>query len=166
MDILEKPNYQGAKDKAAEVLEKFNIPGTIVPVEEIAQREGLSIQYFSSDTDMSRKVSGFFDPKTNTIYINTDDPPARQSFTIAHELGHFELKHPPDKYGVLPRFASPIDKDPIEQEANCFAANLLVPQDRLLKTMERYNLTKQDTSLLADLFGVSLEVIRYRLRWI
>lgn len=165
MPPLIKPNYKEAKNKAAEVLEKFNISGTIVPVEEIAQREGISIKYFFSDTEMSRKVSGFFDPKTKTIYINSDDPPTRQSFTIAHELGHFELGHQPDKYGVLPRFASPIDKDPIEQEANCFAANLLVPEDKLSETMDHYNLTKQDTSLLADLFGVSLEVIKYRLKW-
>mgnify|MGYP001567997187 CR=1 FL=1 len=165
MPTLEHPNYKRAEEKAAQVLAKFDIAEPVIPVQEIAQREGLTIVYFPPNTETSKKVSGFFDPKTKTIYVNSDDPPARQSFTIAHELGHFELDHSPDKYNVLPRFASPIDKDPTEQEANCFAANLLVPNDMLQKIINRYNLTKQDTTLLADLFGVSTDVIKYRLKW-
>ena len=75
------------------------------------------------------------------------------------------MKHEPDKFDVLYLFATPIDKDPVEQEANCFAANLLVPDDMLKRTMEKYDLTKNDFSVLANLFGVSAEVMKYRLRW-
>ena len=36
-------------------------------------------------------VSGFFDSKTNTIYVNVDNSIARRTYTVAHELGHYFL---------------------------------------------------------------------------
>ncbi len=165
---MEEVNYQKVKEIATNLLDSFDIAEPIVPVAEIAQRKGLELKYFKPDSDENlKKVSGFFNEKTKTIYINSEDPPRRQSFTIAHELGHYILQHQPNQVGVLYRYATPIDKeDPLEQEANYFAANLLVPEDMLTKVMKKYNLTENDGSLLADIFGVSLDVIKYRLPWI
>lgn len=164
-DKFQPADYRKAKFEAQRLLGKFDVCDPIVPVFEIAKREGLQIVYFTPE-DKLNDVSGFFDPKTNTIYINKSDSPQRQHFTIAHELGHFILKHESNKYGVLPRFATPIDKNPIEQEANCFAANLLVPEEMLKQTMEIYHLSKDDVESLSRLFGVSYDVIKYRLRWL
>ncbi|MCB9811006.1 MAG: ImmA/IrrE family metallo-endopeptidase [Candidatus Nomurabacteria bacterium] len=162
-----KPDYKKAEQVAANLLENFNIEEPIVPVEEIAQREGVTIKYFKPNHDDNlNKVSGFYDPNTKTIYVNFDDSPSRRMFTIAHELGHMELKHKPSEFDVLYRFATPIDKDPLEQEANCFAANLLVPEKMLTHTMEKYDLNESDYQILAKMFGVSNEVMKYRLRWI
>ncbi len=164
---MNTPDYKKATDTALMLLKSFEIRGPVIPVDEIAQREGIAIQYFRPDHDKKlEKVSGFFDPDSKTIYVNSADTPTRQLFTIAHELGHFELQHNPSQFDVLYRFATPIDKEPVEQEANCFAANLLVPEEMLAKIMKKYNLTANDFQTLADLFGVSAEVMKYRLRWI
>ena len=52
-----------------------------------------------------------------------------------------------------------LNQDPKEKEANCFAANLLVPAE-LLEKYKDYNI---DT--IAKIFGVSQEVIGYRLQF-
>jgi Zn-dependent peptidase ImmA (M78 family) len=164
--MIQTANYTKAEEKAKELLEEYVITEPVVRADEIAQRKGLAIKYFRPDDNEGLKnASGFFDPNTRTIFVNYEDPPTRQLFTIAHELGHFELGHNPKEYGVLYRFATPIDKDPKEQEANAFAANLLVPEKMLDETMKKYSFTNLDVIPLARLFGVSSEVMRYRLRW-
>ena len=59
-----------------------------------------------------------------------------------------------------------IDKEPKEQEANCFAANLLVPKKMLEIIMKDYDLSKNDIPALSKFFGVSDDVIKYRLKWL
>lgn len=162
------PNYQKAKSEALKLLNEFEINDPIIPVEEIAQRRGVSLKYFKPNDDKGlglEKISGFFDPASKTIYVNSADPPTRQLFTIAHELGHSELGHRPEEFDVLYHFATPIDKNPTEQEVNSFAANLLVPKKMLQKVMTEYRLTPNDFIALAGIFGVSPEVMKYRLQW-
>ena len=96
-------------------------------------------------------------------YHSGADSPNRQAFTIAHEIGHFVLHRPllenkPD-LGVLFRQPIGAESDPIEKEANCFAANMLVPKHRL-NPWDRW----QKESVVAQLFGVSEEVVRYRFK--
>jgi len=51
-------------------------------------------------------------------------------------------------------------KTPIEQEANCFATNLLVPASFLQQYLDDFpDITNQQ---LSKAFGVSAEVIHYR----
>lgn len=57
------------------------------------------------------------------IFYNSACSIGRQRFTIAHELGHLMLGHRGD---LLNREPSPRD-NPIEREANIFAARLLAP---------------------------------------
>lgn len=161
------PNYEKAREAATELLNKFSIVEPIIPVDEIAQREGINIKYFRpGDSEDFKKVSGFYDKTSKTIYVNAEDTPTRQLFTIAHELGHVKLEHKPEQFDVLYRFATTIDKNPIEQEANSFAANLLVPESMLKEARDKYKLTANASNSLAGLFGVSQEVMKYRLRWI
>jgi hypothetical protein len=55
------------------------------------------------------------------IYNSSPDiPKTRQRFTIAHELGHYVLKHH-------------AQTDTEEREADCFARNLLAPRRLALK---------------------------------
>lgn len=57
------------------------------------------------------------------IFYNQSRPVGRQRFTVAHELGHLVLGH---KGPLINR--EPSSKDnPVEREANVFAANLLAP---------------------------------------
>lgn len=153
-----------AQQLAEATLIKHGVSSPIVNVFNIAQSEGLTLKEFSPEDGELANVAGFFDPASKTIFINKDDATNRQTFTVAHELGHYLLGHDATTYGVLPRWQNPgIEKKPEEKEADCFAANLLVPEDMIKKTMREYGLTDSDEEILAKIFGVSKEVIHYRL---
>jgi len=159
-------DYTKAKSAAQDILNKYKVDEPIVPVFDIAKKEGLSIELFRP-TEKLKNVAGFFDPKSKTIYVNDDDPPNRKTFTIAHELAHHILNHKDEEIGILPRWPEIQNqvKSPIEQEANCFAAELLVPKEMLNVTKQKYNLTDKDIDLLSRIFGVSKEVMTYRLKY-
>ncbi|MBU0625547.1 ImmA/IrrE family metallo-endopeptidase [Patescibacteria group bacterium] len=170
---MKKPDYKKAEKTASNLLKNHGIEAPFVNVITIAEREGLKLQWFNPDSLTNqyprvpafkelREVAGFFDPETNTIHINENDPPNRQTFTIAHELGHYVLGH--SDYGVLPRWQKLGEKkEPVEKEADAFAASLLVPIPMLKSTMSEYSLSKKDVGILARLFAVSEEMMRYRL---
>lgn len=156
-------DFEMAKKFASDLLEKNGfIEPPISPIE-LAASEGINVVYADMPSKFSG-VAGFIDMKNHIIFVNKGDPRNRQSFTIAHELGHF-LMHKslinenPDIYTVLYRSKELNDEgDPLEKEANCFAANLLVPLN-LLKTYKNL-----PVSTLSILFQVSQQVISYRLR--
>lgn len=133
-----------------------------VPVEEIAEQNG--VQVVLADFEDNRdEVSGVCDFEQKKILVNFADLPARRRFTIAHELGHWMLHRGiyqanPDKYRFLPRFRWTDDAGPLEQEANRFAAHLLVP-DRLLVPVAQV----ATASTLADIFGVSRTMMEIRM---
>jgi Zn-dependent peptidase ImmA (M78 family) len=130
----------------------------------IADNNGLEIIEKHFPPDQS-DIAGFVTMQNGTgkLYVNLQDGPNRRRFTVAHELGHWrlhkdELLTNPNR-AILFRIAiGQLNKDPVEKDANIYAANLLVPLDMLEKY--RDGKTKEQ---LADLFGVSTEVIGYRL---
>jgi hypothetical protein len=78
-----------------------------------------------------------YDLLINTPIAKAD--PIRARFTLAHELGHFRLPDHSDALtkNKVPRYRFPIPMSAsqaevlAEVEADCFAANLLVPEDSL-----------------------------------
>jgi len=162
---IDKPNYELAENKAVELLKKNKIEEPVVPIFDIANAEGIKLKFVKMPEKL-QNVAGFFDPESKTIFINETDAPNRQTFTIAHELGHYILEHKPNEYGVLLRIPNLIEINSKEKEANCFAANLLVPSEMLKEKIKRYNNIKPDAILLAEIFGVSEEVMRHRLSWV
>lgn len=156
-------DYQGVKLKAEQVLQENFITNPPIDVYEIAKNEGLEIEV-KDFGDKFNNISGYIKLEIRTIFVNSRDPENRRKFTIAHELGHWilhrdKLKSEPEKYAVLYRIplGRPQD-DPVEQEANYFAANLLVPEEML--TVRRDEKTEEE---LAAEFKVSRDVIGYRL---
>lgn len=124
----------------------------------IVENEGFQIQEVRfKDPD----ISGAYDKDKKIIYVSIEDQKARQAFTIAHELGHHFLEHQ-RKQDLFYRHYYRIDiEDGVaEQEANLFAASLLIPKPLLLKHW-RY---EKDTEILASLFGVSERAMFWRLR--
>lgn len=100
------------------------------------------------------------DPK---IFINKDLPPEGKTFTLAHELGHYFLHPNEDKLRIDHFDYSQQTKESLEEsEANYFAASLLVPKEKLLKTLSLTN----DIGVVASYFGVSKPVIETRIQWI
>ena len=92
-------------------------------------------------------------------FYNHDEAPVRQRFTQAHELGHVMLKHV-DEHTVQMRDDRFDNSNPIETEANAFAAELLMPR-RWLPQL----LSEADTiESLAATLGVSITALHYRLR--
>lgn len=150
--------------KTLELLDKHQIDSPVVNVFQIAESEGVKLNFVKMP-DTYENVSGFFDFDTKTIFINNYDQPKRQIFTVAHELGHFILNHEKDKYGLLFRMQKINgENSDVEKEANFFAAHLLVPYKMLKNIMNQYNLNEKDDEILASLFGVSKEMMGYRLK--
>lgn len=130
-----------------------------VNVYELARAEGFDV--LSGDFK-DKTTAGMYDRGSKRIYISKSDPYQRKAFTIAHELGHYELHRDMD----TERFYRKQVEDPSspsdiqEQEANWFAASLLMPRDLL------YNMYVQlrgDEKSLAIMLGVSRQALNYRL---
>lgn len=157
------PDFEKAKQEAKKLIEASYITSPPVDVVEIAQSLGIDIQYINFGKKYNH-VAGYIDiaDEEKVIYVNKHNTPNRQTFTIAHELGHLvlhtkELKKEPD-ISVLLRV--PIGNNEInflEKEANCFAANLLVPKEFLDNYEEN-----TDTETLSNIFRVSKDVIGFR----
>lgn len=156
-------DFRKAECEAAGILKKYNITEPFVDLHKITRGEGLHIAIVQLKPEWENNISGFYDDGTKTIYVNRNISAARTRFTIAHELGHY-LMHKDyiksEKYKVLMRRNdwSINDKPDVEKEADAFAANLLVP----LEILEKYR-DKATVPQLKDLFGISEEMLGYRL---
>lgn len=103
-------------------------------------------------------------PKERKIQIRYDNlPPSRKFFSIAHEIGHWML-HSHDK--PRPRYENYTQLDPQriaeEQEANAFAAELLMPYDEVIRCIF-YGYSIQN---LAEYFNVSYEFAFHRYNFV
>jgi Zn-dependent peptidase ImmA (M78 family) len=160
-----------------ELLDEHGIKEPPVDVEKISESYGLSV--VRKDVE---SISGFIirsDGKA-VIGVNSNNAPARQRFTIAHELGHY-LIHPPSTddvhvdSGFEVRFRDELSSqgtDKSEQEANFFAAELLMPQKFLeadLRNAGKIDLVNGEFLVegflenLAQRYNVSSQSLLFRL---
>jgi len=143
-----------------------------VDVEQIARSEGITVVRSAAEWS----ESGFLlrDGKSVVIGINSRNARKRQRFTIAHELGHWQL------HGGRPLIVDQsimINKrddvssqatDAEEMDANRFAANLLMPRPFILDAI-RYEMKAgvgsrdELVAALARDFDVSADAMGYRL---
>ena len=156
-------NYIDAEWKAKKVLDDNCLLEPPIIAKDLAEKYGLEVRFVRFEQKY-RNVAGFIQSKDGlaTIYINAEDAPVRQNFTIAHELGHYLLGHV-GKPGYEVLLRTPInkeDKTAMEQEADCFAANLLVPENMLKDYLRKYRFISNIE--LSKLFGVSEDVIGFR----
>ena len=82
------------------------------------------------------------------ILLNKQDSIERQAFTVAHELGHFML-HCQDDRNFYERYHGGAEQTEsekmIEDQADFFAANLLLPQNLIKAYIAQYSfLTKTE----------------------
>ncbi len=166
-----KANKDKARREAQALLERHAIKGVPVPVERIARVLGIRLEYAPLDDELSG-LAHIRDDVT-IIGVNALHAPNRQRFTLAHELGHVRLHHRQLRRAVhvdrgsLRRDAlAAKGADPIEIEANAFAAELLMPRHFLISALERRPIDLEDdksVSSLAKSFRVSDAAMRYRL---
>lgn len=163
MEKLIKNTYKNIIEKVNNLLETNCLREPPIIARGIAMNCGLKVIFvdFNSLSNF-QNVSGFIDSRTNTMYVNANESPKRQNFTIAHELGHFILDHMQStEYEMLYRNSNCNQSNSqLEKEANFFAANLLVPEIYLKKAIKDYPYVND--SELSNIFGVSKDVIRNR----
>lgn len=148
-----------------------------VPVERMARLRSAEIRYVSFEGDMSgllaREGDGYL------IGVNALHSKTRQRFTIAHELGHLELGHL-QQYGaqeilvdrhfkvMFRDVKSSQASDPVEIDANAYAAELLMPTSMLIaeRELRSAGIDYEDDALvhaLALRYKVSRQAMTFRL---
>ncbi len=160
LDIVKKPDYQRVMKTVRGIHAEFDIKEPPVNPVTISRDKGVNVYFveFSKEAD---NISGFYDFDENAIYVNRNEFPLRQTFTVAHELGHALLHREwaaTDAYRILLRDAEYDGDDIYEKEANAFAAHLLVPRF-MLDVYWRNNSLES----LSQLFAVSVPMIKNRL---
>jgi len=149
---------QRIEQKANEILRKYHIRKPPVPVKDIIVKMGLNVRSY----DLSDDVSGILviENDKGSIGFNPKNSKTRQRFTLAHELGHFLFHHQSKSNYTAHEIKQ-------EQDANMFAAALLMPKEFLQAELARkdYNdLAEADfISALAKVFDVSIQAMTYRI---
>lgn len=149
-----------AKEAAERVL-RANWDGRL-PVDPVRIAEQLGLQVFVAKLDGN--TSGKIVKEEHgaaRIYLDRDEHGARQNFTCAHELGHWQERLDRgdhefsfvDKRGEGPMNAS-------EWYAEHFAGNLLMPAREFI---DRFDAGYSDGKL-ANCFAVSVPAVRSRMR--
>jgi Zn-dependent peptidase ImmA (M78 family) len=145
-----------------------------VDVERVARHLGLKIAY----AELGEDVSGLLISKgdASVIAVQVNDVTNRKRFTIAHEIGHFHLRHQFEPgehvhvdrgHAITPRNSrSSTGEDLKEIEANQFAASLLMPSklvEAQIKALRTTSLRDYHVTLLANTFQVSEQAMTIRL---
>jgi Zn-dependent peptidase ImmA (M78 family) len=90
----------------------------------IERRAGAHVLVLALGADVA---GAFIDrPGLPLLFVNGRDAPARQRFTLAHELGHLRMHH--GSIVDRPEAVGGYGHDPVEVSANAFAAELLMPK--------------------------------------
>lgn len=156
------------KQKATSLISELDLVSPPVDVRSIAESLLLKIV----EVHLGNGSDGALIPERREIEVNVDKPHVRQRFTIAHEIGHWVLRHRDRMYeideaptGIYDnRDDSEVDleeksRPPTEREANRFAAELLMPAEWMKKSWRELN----DPDKLAELYDVSREAMWNRI---
>lgn len=120
---MDYKNYINSRNLAWEIILQEEIKELPVKISALCRQMGIKLKYYipmDNNGGKAELING-----TAVIFVNENDEPERQRFTIAHELGHILLGHV-GKYQLVNREPS-ADDNPIEQAANVFAVRLLAP---------------------------------------
>jgi hypothetical protein len=121
-----------------------------------------------------QKLSGLLLSGPGEIWVNADEAaqwPQRRRFTIAHELGHYEL-HCDDDRSLFCRSSSVVEdeadrptSEPREDEANVFAAALMMPAHLVREHYARLRKQPEKDCFIemCQLFGASTKAMGRRL---
>lgn len=162
-----------AERNAARLLQEIGMTDERIPVEHIAKQLGVEVIHDES----LDKIAGMLIRRggRTVIAVNGNDPAQRRRFTIAHELGHLRL-HPgrelflDHSFRVNFRDENSSTATRLEEiQANAFAAELLMPSERVMRAFldESANATDINPdeliARLAERFDVSRLAMGFRL---
>ena len=160
-DALDNGIYKSIDDiiRLAEKEGYYN--GKKLQVVKLAKYFGLNVVEKNFEQNISGKlVIGKGPESPSVIYVNSNHSENRKRFTIAHELGHF-INHRKDGAEFEDTvFFRKGDIFGIEYSANKFAADILMPESEVRKSVIE---GIRDVGSLAEEFGVSASAMKYRL---
>jgi Zn-dependent peptidase ImmA (M78 family) len=109
--------------RARELLEQLGVTVPPVDVEAIARSLGLTVTFVRRGTGFDGQLLR----ERMVIEVNASKLETRQRFTIAHEIGHYQLGHSPVVCVTDDRsIADPTRIN--ERQANAFGSELLMPE--------------------------------------
>lgn len=175
------PNNEIIDGKARNMLEKACALAQPVDLALVLDKLELELRV----NPMEEEYSGFLAVDKRMIVVNELHPAVRQRFTIAHEIGHYDLhRSDQDAADVFIDRTTDFDNEQetyfrrsqlsaadyrMEAEANAYAAGLLMPRELLERYLDRHlgeiDLSKTEgIEMVAEAFDVSRIAMGYRLR--
>lgn len=161
IDLITLADIGNPKLIAEEIIKENKNISLPVPIENIAKAVGIQEINFVPNAPFEGALVANSGKTQGIIACKKEVNDARKRFTIAHELGHFLLPTHSNKltcttanisYENINKF---INK---EQEANCFASNILVPQYFLKKELSKIKyFDLEELCKLREKFLVSYE---------
>ncbi len=141
-----KPRYTFATKVAQNLLHETNITQAPVPLDRILKYLEINLMEY----DFPQKVSAVLLKEDGLLVagVNKNHHPNRRRFSIAHEIGHYKLGHHIDLIMDTEevsegRFDTTHANVLLEQEANHFASELLMPSDLLKADFAKLKDAKQ-----------------------
>lgn len=135
-----------------------------IPIDPFLILSKLGVVYQFMDFDKLEGIYIFPDDNYDIplVGINYNRPIVRKRYSAAHELCH----HLKDKFTTVDESYGYV-KDPKEQFAENFAAELLMPYDLFNNSLEEYDdlLSLDDVLSLSIKYGVSFSSCTYRVAW-
>lgn len=133
-----------------------------IDLNRIADHFGLTI---SQGIFQDNSIEGAFDRSTGTVFLSEEDSFEEKNFTLAHEIGHYKLHEELEKdiftMHQLNDLLERQGKDVREDQADQFAASLLMPKELVLSL---WDATSKDVGAIAKIFGVPTVVATFRLK--
>lgn len=158
------------------IYEEADINEVPVDVSKIAKKLGFDIFYgtFQEDNVYGSMWDGVDSVQLNEsessnrfIMVNKDDTKERQAFTIAHEIGHFVI-HCDEESNFYERYHGGENQNSeekrIEDEADFFAANLVLPSFLILGYVMNNRFMKKEELIdkICKQFNVEVETVNRR----
>jgi Zn-dependent peptidase ImmA (M78 family)/transcriptional regulator with XRE-family HTH domain len=124
---------------------------------------------FGADVAICSLGSGFdglsvSNDEVKLILVATSQIPARQRFTIAHELGHLLAGDDQQLHIDSDIYSAAYRRDQSEQRANAFAAAFLMPESTLGEAVDTSGVTPEAFARLAESLRVSPSSLAFRMR--
>lgn len=157
---MSKSIYKCPEQYAQDIIESFNLTPPI-DLDKILERLDIKINY---ETLISMEALLIISQGKKNIILDNYRArnEKREKFTIAHEIGHYLIPWH-DNLQQCDNTVNFDSDDKIEQEANDFASELLVPEEYLLQDLEDKKLTLDLIKNLSEKYNVSLVVMARRI---
>lgn len=159
------PRLEFARSMARKYLRRHRVNAPPVPVEYILVAEGFQVRLVDYPDDTLGE--SWWEEDIGHVAVSRKLAPGRLRFTLGHELGHLVLGHHERRFSDGPLTAPAIREldgtvweppDPLEVEANHFAAELLLPLGLFLRDWQR----SPNAGKLAARYEVSHEAVWWR----